>query len=375
MNGPSIKKEDFDKDPRMSRNVQTGKWAFKGDDGIDFEFDENLNAWFPMYNETLIAQQQSAYAVEGVDESEPVAKPQDKKKKKRVYTYDEEVRTRRAIPVSLSIFLSLAEHVDKKPRKEPKNTSVYVTSVPPDATVQELNEVFSKCGVVMEDLETGEPKIKLYKDKDGNFQGDALVTYFREESIALAINLLDDSDLRPGDKSTRINVQKAVFKEKQPSTDKKQPAKNKAKKKLHQLNRKLDWIEEETGKKSEKFAKIVILKNMYTQQELDDDPTLILELKEDIREECERLGEVTNVILYDKSPGGIVSVRFGEPKVAKACVLLMNNRYFAGKQISAEIYDGKTKYQKSGNTAEDDEDEKQRLERYAKWLEQGADDS
>lgn len=51
----------------------------------------------------------------------------------------------------------------------------------------------------------------------------------------------------------------------------------------------------------------------------------------------------------------------------------MNNRYFAGRQISAEIYDGKTRYEKSGarTTEEDDENEKARLERYAKWLEQG----
>lgn len=60
---------------------------------------------------------------------------------------------------------------------------------------------------------------------------------------------------------------------------------------------------------------------MYTQKELDvslldicaiyfgdeyswivqDDPALLLELKDDVREECERLGEVTNVIMYDVS--------------------------------------------------------------------------
>lgn len=34
---------------------------------------------------------------------------------------------------------------------------------------------------------------------------------------------------------------------------------------------------------------------------LQEDPTLLLELKEDVREECEKLGEVTNVILYDAS--------------------------------------------------------------------------
>lgn len=53
----------------------------------------------------------------------------------------------------------------------------------------------------------------------------------------------------------------------------------------------------------------------------------------------------------------------------------MNNRYFGGKQISAELYDGRTKYLKSGsNDAEDDEAEKARLERYAKWLEEGGGD-
>lgn len=57
---------------------------------------------------------------------------------------------------------------------------------------------------------------------------------------------------------------------------------------------------------------------------------------------------------------------------------LMNNRYFAGRQISAEIYDGKTKYQKSGARTdvegEEDEAENARLERYAKWLEEGGSD-
>ncbi|KAI8077857.1 uncharacterized protein BX664DRAFT_367317 [Halteromyces radiatus] len=281
-------KPDFASDPRMTFNEQTGKWSFVGEDEVSYEYDENMNAWFPMYDEKLVAKQQSAYAVEGVDEQEPVVKTQEKKK--RVYTYTE----------------GEENNNNKKPKREPTkkiNTSVYVTGVPPDVTIDELKQVFSKCGVIMEDLETGEPKIKIYRDDHGISKGDALVTYFKEESISLAINLLDDSELRPGEKSTKINVQPAVFKEKDPSEKKKpqQPPKNKIKKKLHQLNRKLDWVEEEAGKKSEKFSKIVILKNMYTQQELDDDPTLLLELKQDVREECEKLGEVTNVILYDVS--------------------------------------------------------------------------
>ena len=38
---------------------------------------------------------------------------------------------------------------------------------------------------------------------------------------------------------------------------------------------------------------------MFTLQELDEDTSLLLDLKEDVRDECSSLGEVTNVVLYD----------------------------------------------------------------------------
>lgn len=37
------------------------------------------------------------------------------------------------------------------------------------------------------------------------------MTYFKEESIALAIDLLDEAELRPGEKSTKINVQQVCI--------------------------------------------------------------------------------------------------------------------------------------------------------------------
>ncbi|KAI7906823.1 uncharacterized protein BX663DRAFT_497709 [Cokeromyces recurvatus] len=352
-NNSSLSTKDFASDPKMHFNEQTGKWSYVGEDNVSYEYDEKLGAWFPMFDEKLMQEQASVYAIEGVEEE--VVKPKEKRKRS-----------------------TLDDESTKKIKRESKpNTSVYVTGIPPDTSVEEIKTTFTKCGVIMEDLDTGEPKIKLYRDGNGNLKGDALITYFKEESVSLAINLLDDSELRPGQKSTKINVQKAVFKEKEQPTQKKSTVgKLKAKKKIQQLNRKFDWIDDEVGKKQEKFAKIVILKNMYTQEELDSDPTLLLELKEDVREECEKLGEVTNVILYDKSPGGVISVRYKEKESADACVALMNGRYFSGRQISAEIYDGKTRYEKSGgkSSEEDEEAEKLRLERYAKWLEEGGGD-
>ena len=95
-----------------------------------------------------------------------------------------------------------ATHSKKsKPSAEPrerKNTAVYVTSLPLDVTVQEVHEVFSRCGVIAEEIDKGKPRIKLYTDENENFKGDALILYFRAESVDLAIQMLDDTDFRLG---------------------------------------------------------------------------------------------------------------------------------------------------------------------------------
>ena len=54
----------------------------------------------------------------------------------------------------------------------------------------------------------------------------------------------------------------------------------------------------------------------------------------------------------------------------------MDKRFVGGRHISAEVFDGKTKYEKSGGklTEEEEEAERLRLERYAKWLEEGGND-
>ena len=59
---------------------------------------------------------------------------------------------------------------------------------------------------------------------------------------------------------------------------------------------------------------------MFTLKELEEDPAAILDIKEDIREECEKLGQVTNVTLYDKEQDGVVIVRFGNAQAAMGCV-------------------------------------------------------
>ena len=46
-------------------------------------------------------------------------------------------------------------------------------------------------------------------------------------------------------------------------------------------------------------SRVVVLKHMFTLQELEEDASLLLDLKEDVRDECSSVGEVTNVVLHD----------------------------------------------------------------------------
>lgn len=103
---------------------------------------------------------------------------------------------------------------DKKEKpateRKSKNTAVYVTGLPVDAELDEIVQCFSKYGVLEEDDE-GDPKVKMYAREDGSFSGEALVVYFKEDSVTLAENILDETELRLGDASTRMHVAKADF--------------------------------------------------------------------------------------------------------------------------------------------------------------------
>jgi len=121
-----------------------------------------------------------------------------------------------------------------------------------------------------------------------------------------------------------------------------------------------------------KNSRVVVLKYMFTLNELAEDASLLLDLKEDVREECSTLGDVTNVVLYDTEPDGVMTVKFRDPLSAQACVLKMDGRFFAGRRIAAELYSGKQRFKRSGageDIEEGGEDaEKKRLDDFALWL-------
>ncbi|KAM0178747.1 hypothetical protein ACHAPF_003449 [Botrytis cinerea] len=355
--------EEFDSDDRISFSKLDQKYLLVQDDGTEFEFDDAIKRWIPVLDEALLEEQQKAYKVSGVDESEPVDAIKRKRKQEYVNGEDEGGR------------MVKAPKKTKKPLPPRPNTAVYVTGLPSDVTVEEVHEVFSrKCGVIAEEIDSGKPRIKLYTDEKGEFKGDALIVFFKAPSVQMAIMLLDDTDFRidGGTSNERIKMRvqaaEASYKKVQQTdadgNEKEKPKtsmkdKQKIIKKTQKLDARLaDWSDDEPSalvESSSKWDKVVILKHMFTLKELEEDPAAMLDIKEDIRDECGKLGELTNVVLYDLEKDGVASVRFANAESAKACVKLMNGRKFDGQEVEAYITDGKEQFKKSKKKADDED--------------------
>ncbi|KAF8552527.1 hypothetical protein OG21DRAFT_1511389 [Imleria badia] len=375
----------FEADDRVHFAKETATWRFEQEDGTELEYDTTKSQWLPVVDEDLLRKQQAAYSVAGVDEETPAAPVLKRANKKRKEPEDYTSAT----PLNPPGPSTKRGKNDDAKQSRSKNTAVYVTNLPLDTDVEEIVERFGRFGVIEEDDE-GEPKVKLYATDDGTFSGEALVVFFKEESVLLAINLLDEAELRVGEPSTVIKVQRAEFKHKHTGTETNgtsQPRrtvdKKKASRRIGKMQKKLqEWddedgfgpakTEEDTMNLPNRNSRVVVLKHMFSLKELDEESSLLLDLKEDVRDECSALGEVTNVVLYDKEPEGVMTVKFRDPLSAQACMLRMNGRFFAGRRIEASLYVGKQRFKRSGAgddiEGDSDEAEKKRLDNFATWL-------
>ena len=215
-------------DPRVYLDRQSGRWRYEDDDGDEWEWQPRAaprpppretgagegeeeepssssaapsasssaapalqGAWIKVIDEDLINAQQAVYGEAAPEQTQAEAQPKKRKK-----------------PNSGS-------GTSEPPSKKPKPiTSLYVSGLPLDCSADEIASVFSRYGLLLEDDE-GKPRIKLYyDDATGQFKGEALVVYFKPESVELAINLLDDTHLRAALGQTsgpKMKVQLAQF--------------------------------------------------------------------------------------------------------------------------------------------------------------------
>jgi HIV Tat-specific factor 1 len=118
-------------------------------------------------------------------------------------------------------------------------------------------------------------------------------------------------------------------------------------------------VAETFAPKKNKWAKYCIVKPCFTLAELDEDDTAILDIKEEMREEAEKHGDVTNITLYDKEPEGIVSIRFREFESAEKFRDANNGRFFGGPKVEITIPDDRFRFRKSarGNSLDSSDEE------------------
>jgi len=109
----------------------------------------------------------------------------------------------------------------------------------------------------------------------------------------------------------------------------------------------------------------VVLKGLFDPKEAVGDPQFYSDLKPEIGAECEKIGPVQSLHIFENNPEGVVAVKYETHRAASRCIEVMNGRWFAKRQVSAEFYDGHTQYE----VRETDAQEKARIEHFGKWLE------
>ncbi|XP_023241798.1 HIV Tat-specific factor 1 homolog [Centruroides sculpturatus] len=354
MNDPDFEKQ-LEYEALEKQKQEHGEW--QGDscvytdpkDGTVYEWNTEKQAWFPKIDDNFIAAYQANYGYENTATS---------------CTSKEET-------ASSAVLKQPQKGEKRKVNSEPgwfevddaHNTNVYVSNLPLSMTDEEFVELMSKCGLVMKDPDSGQFKIKLYRNPDGSMKGDGRCCYIKVESVDLALNILDGYIY----KDKVIHVERAKFELKGAYDPSKKPRKKKGKEKekmKKKIEKLFDWRPEKLRGMRGKHENVVIIYNMFDPIEFERDPSLIMEYQKDVREECSKCGEVKKVVVYDRHPEGIVSVSFKEVEQADECVVLMNGRWFAGRQLRAETWDGRTKYK----IEESAEDREKRLAQWDKFL-------
>ena len=339
-------------------------YVYTDADGTVMFWDEEKNAWFPKIDDDFMLRYQLNYGsnnggtvADGAQTSAAVSKVSEQEATKPSDSGDSEQQD--------------GSNQAKKRKKDPEwfeldestNPKVYVSNLPLDTTEEEFIEFMSKCGLVAKS-DGKNFNIKMYKDSEGNFKGDAVCTYIKVESVPLALQILDGAYL----KNNQVKVERAKFTLKGEFDPSKKPRGKKRKDKEKQKKQqeklfawKMDPLR--NVKDEKKSDRIVIVSNAFKPEDFEGEKVSeILEYSQDFRDEAGKCGNVKRVVVHDRHPDGVVQITMSNAEEAQAVINLFNGRFFGGRQILAHLWDGVTKYHI-------EETEEERAEREAKWLE------
>lgn len=279
----------------------------------------------------------------------------------------------------------------RKPRKKRHkgpNTWIYVDGLPADITIEEIKDHFSKVGLIAISPFDQQPRIKIYTEaEDSNIcKGDCTLCYNAEESVQLAVDILNGGYIRP---NYKINVTRATFNSNSGMKDETAQPQQQTKSSIprrpsgltqaqikvakNAMKQALAWNEDDDiGVSKTSALKIVVLEGMFKLSDFAD-PNFEEELQVDVATECEKFGPLDKLTLFSSNPRGIVVVKFKTAFAAQECIRVMNGRYFGGVKIKCYFWDGVTNYSiiaTSDERAEELENqEESRLNEFGDWLE------
>jgi len=178
--------------------------------------------------------------------------------------------------------------------------------------------------------------------------------------------MLDGTEIKPG---YVIKVKEAQFQchgDYVPTKRRKLNAtERKVLREMHDMSHELTWDENDDMRAPK--LRIIIMKPMFTLeavQQAESSDLYYGQLKNEIQEECTRIGPVEKITVFEDNPLGVVSVKFKHPKDAHECINRMNRRYFDQRILECFYWDGSTDYR----SKETEEEQMERLENFGEDL-------
>jgi RNA recognition motif-containing protein len=303
------------------------KKSFTADNGVHYQWDDAENDWVECEN----------YESDD-DEEEEENKTKNYKKKTEKPTKskrknddeeedeeDDEDDDNKATEKNSDVKQTRKRKKRQKKVNAGPNCWVYVSGLPRDITEEELKNHFSKLGLIAISAMDQRPKIKVYREKNGDCKGDCSICYNAEESKKMAINVLDGGYIRP---EFKILVKEAEFQAREDGVDslaqaeaankengfkqtREKLSKAQVKTAKNAMRQALAWNEDDDMGISKSTAlRIVVIEGMFSPSDFLVE-TFSDELEGDIASECGKCGQIEKITVFSKHPQGVVIVKFG----------------------------------------------------------------
>ncbi|EGG18201.1 RNA-binding region RNP-1 domain-containing protein [Cavenderia fasciculata] len=341
--------------------LYSGKWAYKAPDGQLYIHNTTTNQWEKEVKITndMIRQQQSAYGGTSAPMPSNNNNRNNNNNKENINNNNNgnNKRKNHRNRQQQQNNSNNNNNEQEQPIENEPIVDLIISGLPTNPSLIRVNDLFQafrKAGFIQETAD-GDPKIQFFIDESGARTGQAVISYAREESIHLAIQLLDDTEIIPKYKMKLAQATPEQVK----TTQAKAPSK-KGKREDSRVVKKRElnygWGESE--------SRVIVIKNLFDPKDSWSNLNFYDELKEDLEMGCQRCGEIQSITIFERNPDGVATIKFKDFEAAEKCVALMEGRYFAQRKLTADFYDGFTDY----HVEETEEEKEQRLKVWEQYL-------